>query len=396
MNIIRLFSMLEGCPPSSIGFNNIAPMLGPALIAGGVSLLGGIGSLFSKKSANAQNAAENQKDRDFQHNEAELAYTRQKSLIDSQNQYNSFSNQRRLAEQAGLNPYRLFDQGASGIATSTGSTTAPQASGVTGRSFQPLFSAQDIQASSAAALNFAQAKLVNHQMGLTDANTRLIQMQGDMKAIENGIFSKYGEYEKILGLKESEARVAFTDAQTALTKINERLSKYNLEEMLPEQVSNVIADTLLKYSQSYLNDSLRFKSDQEREQARKLFPVQIALLAATISREYASAYNQRQQGYQSGVMGSLYDGQTSPGYQSIYQDARGKDFRNQGFKIIFDKTYKSTIDAIRSNNRFVEFMGKSRTPDGGFWDSLGSAFMNIGSLSPFGSGFSPGTPYRGW
>lgn len=397
MNLNRFFSLVEGQSPSTIGFKNIpAPAVGAALISGGASLLGGIGSFFSKKDSNKQNAIENQKDRDFQHNEAELAYLRQKGLIDSQNQYNSFSNQRRLAEQAGLNPYRLFDQGSSGIATSSGSTDAPQASGVTGRSFQPVLSAQDIQASSAAALNFAQAKLTNHQMGLTDANTRLVQMQGNMQEMENTIFSKYGEYEKILGLKESDARVAFTDAQTALTNINEKLSKYNLEEMLPEQVSNVISDTILKYSQSYLNDSLRFKSDQEREQAQKIFPVQVALLAATISREYATAYNQRQQGYQSGVMGSLYDGFNSPGYQSIFQDARGKDFRNQGFKIIFNKTYKSTIDAIRSNNRFVEFMGKSRTPDGSFWDSLGSFFMNVGSLSPFGSGFSYGSPTIGW
>lgn len=398
MNFNRLFSIVEGQPPSTIGFNNIGPIIGASLISGGASLLGGIGSLFSKTNSNKQNAIENQKDRDFQHQEAELAYQRQRGLIDEQNQYNSFANQRRLAEQAGLNPYRLFGDGgsASGIAQSQGSTDAPQASGVTGRSFQPVLSAQDIQASSSAALNFAQAKLTNHQMGLTDANTRLVQMQGTMQEMQNNIFDKYGEYEKILGLKESDARVAFTDAQTSLTKINEKLSKYNLEEMLPEQVSNIIADTILKYSQSYLNDSLRFKSDQEREQAQKIFPVQTALLTATIAREYATAYNQRQQGYQSGVMGSLYDGFNSPGYQSLFQDARGKSFRNQGFKIIFNKTYKSTIDAIRSNNAYVKFMSGSRTPDGGFWDSLGSIFMNTGALSPFGSGFSPGSPVIGW
>lgn len=374
----------------------------PSIISGGASLLGGIGSMFSRNKANKENMRftreENQKDRDFNHQEAELSFNRQKQLIDSQNEYNSFANQRKLAEAAGLNPYRLFDNGASGTAVSSSSTDAPQANSGGGRNavIQPTFNPADYQAMSSAALNFAQAKLTNHQMGLTDANTRLVQMESSMQEMQNKIFGKYGEYEKILGLKESDARVAFTDAQTALTKINEKLSKYNLEEMLPEQVSNVISDTILKYSQSYLNDSLRFKSDQEREQAQKIFPVQVALLAATISREYATAYNQRQQGYQSGVMGSLYDGFNSPGYQSIFQDARGKDFRNQGFKIIFNKTYKSTIDAIRSNNRFVEFMGKSRTPDGGFWDSLGSFFMNVGSLSPFGSGFSYGSPTIGW
>lgn len=388
MNLNRLFSISEGVPPSEFGFCYIFGMIGSAISA--------VTGAISQNHSNKLNQRENQKDRDFQHNEAELSFQRQRQLIDEQNQYNSFANQRKLAEQAGLNPNRIFDQGAAGIATSSASTDSPQASGMPGRSFSPVLSAQDIQSASAAALNFAQAKLTNHQMGLTDANTRLVQMQGNMQSMQNVIFDKYGEYEKTLGLKESDARVAFTDAQTSLTKINEKLSKYNLEEMLPEQVSNVISDTILNYSQSYLNDSFRFKTDQDREQAQKIFPLQCALVAATICREYATAYNQRQSGYQAGVMGSLYDGPKSPGYQSLFQDARGKDLRNQGYKIIFDKTYKSTIAAIRANNKYVKFMSSARTPDGGFWDGVGSMFMQILQSVPFGATPSIGTPTIGW
>lgn len=197
----------------------------PSIISGGASLLGGIGSMFSRNKANKENMAftreENQKDRDFNHNEAELSFNRQKQLIDAQNEYNSFANQRKLAETAGLNPYRLFDNGASGTAVSSSSTDAPQANAGGGRNavVQPVFNPSDFQAMSSAALNFAQAKLTNHQMGLTDANTRLVQMQGDMQSLQNDVFSEYGKWEARLKVQEADARVAFTDAETALTKI---------------------------------------------------------------------------------------------------------------------------------------------------------------------------------
>lgn len=385
MNLNRLFLVVEGQPPSTIGFNNIFGMIGSAISA--------ITGAVSQNHANKVNQRENQKDRDFQHNEAELSFQRQKQLIDEQNQYNSFSNQRRLAEQAGLNPYRLFGDGgsASGISLSQGSTVAPQASGVTGRSFQPVLSAQDIQASSAAALNFAQAKLTNHQMGLTDANTRLVQMEGSMQALQNKVFEKYGEYEKILGLKESDARVAFTDAQTSLTKINEKLSKYNLEEMLPEQVSNVVADTILKTSQSFLNDSIRFKTDQDREQAFKSFNLQMSLLASTISLNYASSYNQRMQGFQSGVMGNLYNGPGSPGYDLTLNNSR-QSFNNNRMQVtIFNKIYRGIIKAINSSNAYNHYRHQLRIPDGSFVkDYFVSPFYNaMDELPQLGIGIPP-------
>lgn len=355
----------------------------PSIISGGASLLGGIGSMFSRNKANKENMRftreENQKDRDFNHQEAELSFNRQKQLIDAQNEYNSFANQRKLAEAAGLNPYRLFDNGASGTAVSSSSTDAPQANSGGGRnaSIQPVFNPVDFQAMSSAALNFAQAKLTNHQMGLTDANTRLVQMEGSMQALQNKVFEKYGEYEKILGLKESDARVAFTDAQTSLTKINEKLSKYNLEEMLPEQVSNIVADTILKTSQSFLNDSIRFKTDQDREQAFKSFNLQMSLLASTIALNYASSYNQRMQGFQSGVMGNLYNGPGSPGFDLTLNNSR-QSFNNNRMQVtIFNKTYRGIIKAINSSNAYNHYRHQLRIPDGSFVkDYFVSPFYN--------------------
>lgn len=377
-----------------------APLLAsalPSIISGGASLLGGIGSMFSRNKANKENMRftreENQKDRDFNHQEAELSFNRQKQLIDAQNEYNSFVNQRKLAEAAGLNPYRLFDNGASGTAVSSGSTDAPQATAGGGRNavIQPTFNPSDYQAMSSAALNFAQAKFTNHQMGLTDASTRLVQMQSDMQSLQNEVFSEYGKWEARLRLQESDARIAFTDAETALTKINERLSKFNLEEMLPEQVSNIVADTILKTSQSFLNDSIRFKTDQDREQAFKSFNLQMSLLASSIALNYASSYNQRMQGFQSGVMGNLYNGPGSPGYDLTLNNSR-QSFNNNRMQVtIFNKTYRGIIKAINSSNEYNAFRHNLRMPDGSLIkDYFVSPFYNaMDELPQLGIGVPP-------
>lgn len=369
----------------------------PSIISGGVSLLGGIGSMFSRNKANKENmrftSEENQKDRDFNHQEAELSFNRQKQLIEAQNEYNSFANQRKLAEAAGLNPYRLFDNGASGTAVSSGSTDAPQATAGGGRNsvIQPTFNPSDYQAMSSAALNLAQAKFTNHQMGLTDASTRLVQMQSDMQSLQNEVFSEYGKWEARLRLQESDARIAFTDAETSLTKINERLSKFNLEEMLPEQVSNIVADTILKTSQSFLNDSVRFKTDQDREQAFKSFNLQMSLLASSIALNYASSYNQRMQGYQSGIMGNLYNGPGSPGYDLTLNNSR-QSFNNNRMQVtIFNKIYRGVIKAINSSNEYNAFRHNLRMPDGSLIkDYFVSPFYNaMDELPQLGIGVPP-------
>lgn len=319
MNLNRLFSISEGIPPSEIGFHHIFGMIGSAISA--------ITGAVSQNHANKVNQRENQKDRDFQHKEAELAFQRQQQLIDQQNQYNSYSNQRKLAEQAGLNPNRIFDQGSAGIATSSSSTDSPQASGMPGRSVSPILSAQDIQSASSAALNFANAALANKQeeavgaqIGYTSEATKQIRLQNISQDLQNEIFKEFGRYEKILGLKQKDAQVAFTDAQTDLTKVNKSLSKYNLDNILPAQQANLTVDTVLKDTNARLNEVLTAKTDQDRKLALGKYNAEVQLIFASIARERATAYNQRMQGRQAGIMGNLYT-PGSPGYQLMHNNA---------------------------------------------------------------------------
>lgn len=381
------------------------PISAVAGLAG--SVLGGI---FSNK-ANKANARltreENQKDRDFQHAEAELSYNRQKELINAQNEYNSFVNQRKLAEAAGLNPYRLFDQGASGTAVSSSSTDAPQASGVTGRGFnqQPLFSPQDLAASTSAALNLAQAGLMEKQgkeiesrIGLTDASTRQVQLQNIMQQMQNDVFREFGRYEKILDISEKDARVAFTDAQTSLTKVNERLAKYNLGNILPAQQKNIIVDTTLKSTQASLNKVFAAKTDQERRIAWGKYNAEVQLIFATIAREQATAYNQRQQGRQSGIMGDLYlSGQ--PGYKLMQNNAAAASWQSHINKYkylsdrdIYDGLMSSYISTMEERYGY-EWHKFHRRNGSNFGHNLLDA---ADSYLPFSSGFNPsmsGSPF---
>lgn len=319
MNLNRLFSISEGTPPSEIGFHHIFGMIGSAI--------GAITGAISQNHANKVNQRENQKDRDFQHREAELSFQRQKQLIDEQNQYNSFANQRKLAEQAGLNPNRIFDQGGAGIATSSSSTNPSQASGMPGRSVSPVLSAQDIQSASAAALNFANAKLagkqeeaVGAQIGYTTEATKQVLLQNISQDLQNQIFKEFGRYEKILDLKQKDAQVAFTDAQTDLTKINKALSKYNLDNIIPLAQKNLTVDAVLKETSARLNEVFIAKTEQDRKLALGKYNAEIQLIFASIARERATAYNQRMQGRQAGIMGDLYT-PGSPGYQLMNNNA---------------------------------------------------------------------------
>ena len=394
MNLNRLFSISEGIPPSEIGFHHIFGMIGSAISA--------ITGAVSQNHANKVNQQENQKDRDFQHKEAELSFQRQKQLIDAQNQYNSYSNQRKLAEQAGLNPNRIFDQGAAGIATSSSSTNPPQASGMSGRSVSPVLSAQDIQSASAAALNFANARLagkqeeaVGAQIGYTTEATRQILLQNISQDFQNQIFKEFGRYEKILDLKQKDAQVAFTDAQTDLTKINKALSKYNLDNILPAQQSNLTVDTVLKETSARLNEVLTAKTDQDRKLALGKYNAEIQLIFASIARERATAYNQRMQGRQAGIMGDLYM-PDAPGYNLMKNnaataswDSHINKYRYLSERDIYEGLMSKYVESMQWRYHLDVRKLADRNSKG-----FGPLLRTADDYFPFGRGYSPLTSGR--
>lgn len=95
-------------------------------LAIGSSIAGGIGSLFSSSSANDTNIRLARENREWQSRENQLNRDWQESMWNRQNEYNTPANQRKLAEEAGYNPYLL---GAQSLNSGAGSAGAPAMSG---------------------------------------------------------------------------------------------------------------------------------------------------------------------------------------------------------------------------------------------------------------------------
>lgn len=90
-------------------------------LAIGSSIAGGIGSLISGNSANETNIRLARESREWQSNENQLNRDWQEAMWNKQNEYNTPANQRKLAEEAGYNPYLLGAQNLNSGAGSAGS-----------------------------------------------------------------------------------------------------------------------------------------------------------------------------------------------------------------------------------------------------------------------------------
>lgn len=95
-------------------------------LAIGSSIAGGIGSLISGSSANDTNIRLARENREWQSQENQLNRDWQEFMWNKQNEYNTPANQRRLAEEAGYNPYLL---GKESLGSGAGSSGVPAMSG---------------------------------------------------------------------------------------------------------------------------------------------------------------------------------------------------------------------------------------------------------------------------
>lgn len=141
-----------------MGFLSFIPFVGPALDAA-------VG-LINQNSVNKNNRRINRENNQFNHDEAVLAFERQRQLINEQNEYNSYSNIRGRMEDAGLNPARMFGESSAGVSNSSSSVNAPSASAASPIAMQ------------AAKINLAQdmanLEMTRAQTGLIDAQAKEI------------------------------------------------------------------------------------------------------------------------------------------------------------------------------------------------------------------------------
>lgn len=273
----------------------MTPEVGSALVSAGGSLFGGIfdtifGANEAAKQRNfaremyAQQTADNQL-------AATVAFNRQNYLIDKQNDYNSYGNQRKLMEEAGYNP-NLMASGSAGSAVSNSSTAAPQAATATPMQYQAFKSelghtiADSARLYAESKLMEAQAKKVNAESGvveplaasaiaLNDAQKAKLVKEADNVERTNKLF----DATYLNQVKESQLRVdlskkqlEFFDAQmynmAQRLNMDKQTFEYNYNVRWPKEVEELAtkigcnkAAAAMYYSNAALQMSMKAGQD---------------------------------------------------------------------------------------------------------------------------------------
>lgn len=252
-----------------------------------------VGGLFGKSENDSNNeaiAAENEKNRQFSHDEAILAHNRQLEIMDKQNAWNSYGNQRKLLQSAGYNPNALFNS-ASTLSASSGASGGAQASSPS-VGFPSAYRI-DPGVLSDAVLKFAQAENVKANTAKTNSETQGQSLMNDYQEMANSVYRDYGRLQAEYNLNKTDADRALSDAQRLLVGTQSSLNYDELYNMRPKEAANFISDTIMKESQTLLNKAAAAKTDEERELLVKQYILATRVAASTIALNYANATQAR-------------------------------------------------------------------------------------------------------
>lgn len=257
------------------------------------SLFSGVASIFNTNSTNKANARENARNRQFNHDEAELARQFnhdeatldrdwQEKMVASEREWNSYSNQVQLMKDAGINPYNAIS-GLSGSAVSSSSSAhGSQASG-------PAASAPSSHAMQSADMSvFADVGLKMAQARNLDSDTFKKKSETVGQDIKNSLDSftldltmDTARLEKKLDLDAKQFSNDLTKIRTDVEKSVLKLNEYNLNYIQPKQLGLLSAQILTESSKQGLLDSQSAKTDMEIKQMPVLLGIQSGLYFAT-------------------------------------------------------------------------------------------------------------------
>lgn len=223
------------------------PLIGAGLVKGGFDILG---SLFSHSETGRQikyQQEENQRNRDFNAQQAELNRQFQKSMFDAENEYNLPSNVVQRLQDAGLNPALAYG-GFSGSASAPSGSAASSSGSIspTRTDFSGISSAGNAYLDSQ--MQKAQIKLLESQANNLDAQTPWVDKL-------NGLFAEGTKYDNALKrlLPESELKKQnLTDQQANEIVQNVQNLKKNLEfvdsQISINKLESLNLETILKYA----------------------------------------------------------------------------------------------------------------------------------------------------
>lgn len=400
MSILSLSNPLIPFTPDSY----LKPFLGLAAgaeAAAGISGLfsagsGLLGGLFSSNEGAKQRkfaAEQNQLNRDFQHNEAELAYQRNEQTRLAQNDWNSEQAQVSRLRQAGINPYNALG-GLSGSSVSSASNTASAGNASGSQMMAQQANLSWINGLANAGLMAAQARNLDAQTKNLNSETSGQDLQNKYQEMYNDIFKDYGRVEKLVQINELDARRGAEDASAAFQRIQERVGEFDLNTMKPQEYKNKVAEETATYMRSELDRILAIKSETDRQIELKKLSWELSLMSAQYTYYMAAAFNQRSQGNlaNAGIpvqgalagmyskQGALFDSQSNLNTWSARNSMLGYynrlNMRNQ----IGD----SFLKAVKADlNKTTTFNGQFSAD----WLTQKTAYIlhNLGSFIPGGS-----------
>lgn len=354
-----------------------------AALSAGASLLGGF---LNKNDSAAQRkwaSQENALNRQFQHDEAELAYNRNEATRLDQNQWNSEPEQVKRLKQAGINPYNVLSGLSGSSVTSAGNTASAGNAHGSSLSYQRADNLSWIQ-------GIAQAGLVAAQTRNLDANTKKIEsdtkgqdLNNDYQAMYNEIFKDYGRVEALTRLNKLDAERSWTDAQSEFTRIQSKIGQFDLDRTKPQQYANMVAEEAATYARKRLDEINAMKSDTERQIALRKLDFELALIGSMTAANSATAYNQRMQGNYAvsaagaqNELGALYKSEAGNNRLNSHLIKARVDF---GTSIYND--YKHEMNSIIGNKLHLDLKDFNSLNDH-YW--LSRVLNAVGNAAPMG------------
>lgn len=360
-------------------------------IAGAAS---GILGLFGNKKNNDAIAAENEKNRQWQAEQATIAFNRQRQLTKEQNEWNSYKNQRKLMEEAGYNP-NLMVSGTAGVSQSNSSTNAPQAN-------TPVTGMPSSVMSPEVINTLANASLLDSERRKNDAEINLIGSQNINQQLQNfydTVRNNSAELEKKLDLGLKEISITLSSSQVSLNKILEDLNRYDLNNLKPAQVNNILADTVAKETQAGLNRALEAKTKSDQELSWKQYSLQTGLIFSVIAVNRANAAYLGQKRINESVGGVLHN---LWGMQSFTSHQQGRMFGANTSMTYFERDKaKNLFESLRGNfvkylNTYYNVAGSRlstfRTDTDNVFYNVFSTALNVGGITLGNKFLSPSLP----
>lgn len=247
------------------------------LISGGASVLGTLGSIFSANKALKAQREENEKNRQFNAQQAALSRQYNTQMVNEQNLYNDPSNVMRRLQKAGINPALAYSNGGSVLGSVGIGSTSQQAS--SNSSVNPAM--PDWSGIGQAGQSIMQTQLLKEQARKTAAEADQVEIDNVTRALQNQSNIKMTD-----ALTFNYGTQSNVNEETAKNLVEDRkLIKQNVDKTIHETIGIMRKNSNLAKEGDLLDLDLAFKTETFGDMVSQ---VQSQAKCSRVEAEYAA------------------------------------------------------------------------------------------------------------